>query len=278
MRLVFAAGLGLMLPVLALAQPTSQADSAARARALIRRSDVYVFAGFAGAAAAVSSADRHLASQARRPKLLANTNVRQGADAIEFFGGVGPYVVGAMLYAGGRGFGAPHVVDLAVHGTEAVIVGSALTGALKMAFGRARPYVSADTNPREFSFGRGLRGDSYQSLPSGHTTAAFAFATALTSETSTWWPRSTRRVALVAYGGATLVGLARMYHDMHWASDVVLGAGVGILAGVTTVRLNHARPGNRLDRWLLDADSGQRLQLRVSPTHAGFDVGLSVRR
>ena len=41
-----------------------------------------------------------------------------------------------------------------------------------------------------------------------------------------------------------------MYDAKHWASDVVLGAGVGTLSGLSVVRYNHARPHNRVNRWL----------------------------
>jgi membrane-associated phospholipid phosphatase len=53
------------------------------------------------------------------------------------------------------------------------------------------------------------------------------------------------------YGGATLVGLSRMYHNKHWASDVVLGAGIGTFSGIKVVRYSHAHPDNFIDRVIL---------------------------
>jgi membrane-associated phospholipid phosphatase len=55
------------------------------------------------------------------------------------------------------------------------------------------------------------------------------------------------------YGGATAVGLSRMYDDQHWASDVLMGAAIGTFAGLKTVRFNHTHVGNELDRILLGA-------------------------
>jgi membrane-associated phospholipid phosphatase len=55
------------------------------------------------------------------------------------------------------------------------------------------------------------------------------------------------------YGGATLVGLSRMYHNNHWASDVVLGAAVGTFSGLKVVRYSHAHPDNKLDHFILGA-------------------------
>jgi membrane-associated phospholipid phosphatase len=53
------------------------------------------------------------------------------------------------------------------------------------------------------------------------------------------------------YGSATLIGLSRMYNDQHWASDVMLAAGIGTLSGITVVRFNHAHPRNVINRWFL---------------------------
>lgn len=72
----------------------------------------------------------------------------------------------------------------------------------------------------------------------------------MTAETGTWWPRSTWVIGPLMYGGATMVGLSRMYHDKHWASDVVLGAAIGTVGGQKVVQYSHAHP-TRLDRVLL---------------------------
>jgi membrane-associated phospholipid phosphatase len=63
------------------------------------------------------------------------------------------------------------------------------------------------------------------------------------------------------YGGAALVGLSRMYENRHWASDVIMGAAIGTFAGTKVVRYHRTHPGNRIDRWLLNAS--------VSPSDLG---------
>jgi hypothetical protein len=55
------------------------------------------------------------------------------------------------------------------------------------------------------------------------------------------------------YGGATLVGLSRMYHNKHWASDVALGAAIGTFSGLKVVRYSHTHPDNKVDRVMLHA-------------------------
>jgi hypothetical protein len=44
-----------------------------------------------------------------------------------------------------------------------------------------------------------------------------------------------------------------MYHNKHWASDVLVGAAIGTFAGRKVVRWHHSHPDNRVDRWLLGA-------------------------
>jgi membrane-associated phospholipid phosphatase len=53
------------------------------------------------------------------------------------------------------------------------------------------------------------------------------------------------------YGGATLVGLSRMYNNLHWASDVLGGAAIGTLLGLKVVKYHHSHPDNAIDRALL---------------------------
>src|SRR2546429_2643267 len=56
--------------------------------------------------------------------------------------------------------------------------------------GHARPYVSSDTNPHDFGFGRGLKNRDYVSFPSGQTSAAFSGEAAVVAETPYLRPQS----------------------------------------------------------------------------------------
>lgn len=69
-------------------------------------------------------------------------------------------------------------------------------------------------------------GSSKNSFPSGHTATAFMGAELVRIEygdDSPW-------LAVGAYGVATAVGALRVYNNRHWFTDVVAGAGVGILS------------------------------------------------
>lgn len=250
------------------AAPTpAPADTSIPDRQLFHRSDLYVAGAFALATVALLPADRHLTERFRTDNLQNNGSVRQIARAGTFFGGPAPLLIGGTLYAVGRLGHIPRAAELAVHGTEAVVVGTVVATVIKDLAGRARPYATRDSNSHDFSFGRGFRSGDYKSFPSGHATAAFSAAAAVVAETHEWWPHSTWYVAPVMFGGATIVGLSRIYNDQHWASDVVMGAAIGTFAGLKTVRFNHTHTGNKVDQILLGA--------RMVPTANGPAVSWS---
>ena len=102
-----------------------------------------------------------------------------------------------------------NLLDMTIlYGLSNLLAGG-VTHGVKMAVGRERPYQS------------GVR-----SFPSGHTQTAFAAAEFLHQEykdQSIW-------ISIGGYGAATFVGIARVYNNKHWVSDVVAGAGIGILS------------------------------------------------
>jgi membrane-associated phospholipid phosphatase len=251
-----------------LAQPTAPRDSALPDSRLFQRSDLLVTGAFAAATIAMFPLDRQLAIAVRDSGLVSNPSLRRAASTIGFLGSPGPFIIGGTMYVIGRYANKPRLAHVAVHGTEAIFVGLAVAGAVKTTLGRARPYITADTNPGNFGFLRGFKSDAYQAFPSGHATTAFAVASAVTAESSEWWPGRTWLVGTVLYGGATLVGVSRMYEDKHWASDIIMGAAIGIFSGLKTVRFTHTRTGNRVDRWLLGERKSD-VRLRVSPGRAG---------
>ncbi len=138
------------------------------------------------------------------------------ADVFRQFGE--PVVVGAAL-AGTWGVAhlthAPGLEAATVRIGVAVVVPGAVCLGLKELIGRERPNQSPDD---AWSF-KPFSGDA--SLPSGHTTVAFAAATALDRETTARW------VPWVVYPAAALTGWSRVHDREHWTSDVVAGAALG---------------------------------------------------
>lgn len=75
-------------------------------------------------------------------------------------------------------------------------------------------------------------GTTRNSFPSGHTATAFMSATILTRE----YGHKTPLVGIGAYATAASTGFMRMANNRHWLSDVLTGAGLGIL----TAELGYA--------------------------------------
>ncbi len=69
-------------------------------------------------------------------------------------------------------------------------------------------------------------GSNDHSFPSGHTATAFMTATMLTKE----YGHKSPWIGIGAYSVATATGLMRMANNKHWLSDVLTGAGIGILS------------------------------------------------
>ncbi len=78
---------------------------------------------------------------------------------------------------------------------------------------------------KDFSSVRRPDRSALNSFPSGHTTIAFMCAEFMHQEykdQSVWY-------SIAGYTAATATGVLRMYNVRHWFSDVVAGAGIGIL-------------------------------------------------
>ena len=168
------------------AQGSSRTDEAwSRPGPVLTRSDLATAGLFVVATGALMPFDERIAHWTQRPGLQHGAPLRHVAGAFRTLGDPGTLVLGAATYGTGLLLHDRTTADIGLHATGAVVVGSVVTGLLKVTLGRARPYAVADSNAHDYAFGRGLRrGSAYQSLPSGHTTAAFALAAAVASETA----------------------------------------------------------------------------------------------
>jgi len=158
-----------------------------------------------------------------------------------FFNDVGqPGAVAIALATLGTGLvsGSGNITDAGLHASEAIAVSGAATWVVKVMAGRERPNASPG-DADDFTFAGGLRNRGGQSFPSGHATAAFALAATFSDEVRRHDPVAARWVTPVAYGAAGMVGVARMYSQKHWASDVLLGAIIGTFTGKEIVKLHH---------------------------------------
>lgn len=238
--------------VQASAQVPASADTV-RSRALVSRRELLVLGTVAALAGAAYAADPDVRSWSQREAVQANA-LGEAASAIGYpYGGFVAFAGSAALWGTGLLTRREGVATTGLRAVEAIAVGGTLTSLLKNVFGRARPRVAPHERDA-FDLGRGFNGGhggDFRALPSGHATAAFAFAAAVTSEVAARAPRHARLVAALSYGLGVITVYDRLHQDAHWLSDVTLGAGIGVVSGLAVTRWHRANPGSCLDRILL---------------------------
>jgi membrane-associated phospholipid phosphatase len=107
----------------------------------------------------------------------------------------------------------------------ALCISTVASTALKNSIKRARPF-DAHSDITKRSDGGGY------SFPSGHTSSAFAIATSLSLSFPKWY------VIAPAYTYASLVGVSRVALGVHYPTDVLCGAAVGVFSAFASNYLN----------------------------------------
>jgi len=168
-----------------------------------------------------------------RDKVLRHRDRATGqiADVFERFGAEYSFGVPVVFFISGLALENPKAKDVAFDALAAnLIAGNIVTPAFKEICGRYRPSESGKVyNFRPFS--------GHDSFPSGHTTRAFAVASVIATHYDHLW------VKITSYGIASMVGLARIEHNVHFASDVAAGALIGTAIGRGIVHFNQAKRG-----------------------------------
>ncbi|MBQ9471376.1 MAG: phosphatase PAP2 family protein [Bacteroidales bacterium] len=124
---------------------------------------------------------------------------------------------------------------------------------------------------------------------SGHTAMAFCGAELLWQE----YKHHSPWLGVVGYSVATFVGLSRIYHVRHWFTDVVAGAGAGMICAKLACWAGNSigkaynrrhRPadysvqmGSVIDRNWSDSYSDYSLQVGPVLTSGGAGIGLTLR-
>jgi PAP2 superfamily len=147
------------------------------------------------------------------------------------------YVV--IATAGIYGFGLfadnDKVRNIGVQLGESVIYAGAVGVTIKSLLGRSRPY----TNRGHANFQPFTINNDNLSFPSGHVTLSFAFSTVMAHQVDNiFWKAGW-------FSAAGLVSYARLYHDQHWASDVLMGAAIGYFTGRFVVNNSLNDPDNK---------------------------------
>lgn len=108
-----------------------------------------------------------------------------------------------------------------------VVEAVGITYGLKYTFDRRRPYVKYPQLVHP------IEPEDSPSFPSGHTAAAFSLATSLSITYPKWYVIAPS--ALWACG----VGFARMNQGVHYPSDVLTGAAIGVGCAFVNVYVNR---------------------------------------
>jgi hypothetical protein len=109
-------------------------------------------------------------------------------------------------------------------------------------------------------------GSTHNSFPSGHTAMAFTSATMLHKEyghLSPW-------VSIAGYSVATITGFSRIFNNRHWLSDIVVGAGVGILSTELGYLIADKLLGNRGLR--LPVEEWEPVRVGRNPSFVGVSI------
>jgi hypothetical protein len=175
-----------------------------------RQTMLLMLTGTAGAAA-TSLSDRSASDWALRTGVSEVSRV--GATAGE---GWVQGTVALGTYLTGRFSGSRAVTHLGTDLVRAQVLNGLITTGLKFSVDRARP-----------------SGGSF-SFPSGHTSASFATAAVLHGHYG--W-----KASVPAMGLATFIGWTRVRDRAHWPSDIVSGATVGAIVGLTVTRDHRVR-------------------------------------
>ncbi len=127
--------------------------------------------------------------------------------------------------------------------------------ALKVIFGRSRPYLEEGSH--KFNFFK--TNNDFNSFPSGHVIIAFTTSTVLAERIGNIY------ASAALYGLAALTAYQRIYTDNHWFSDTFLAAAMGIAIGKYFVNLHDKRNVNNTSAF----------NYSISPTIVGSGLGVS---
>ena len=254
----------LFAPGLAAAQIGEATPSA---EPLLRGRDVAWLGAGTALSIAVMQFDSRIARELQRQR--DNPTLQEVADVFSLINEKSLAAAGVLTYAGARMAKARATTDIALHTTEAIVASSTTSTLIRGILGRSRPFVTSRRDAFDYHYGEGFRELRYRAFPSIHSSAAFSTAAAVSEEMRVRRTRGRKVLAPLFYTVAAGPGLARMYSDKHWASDVVMGAALGTLAGLRSVRYAHGHPANRLDRIFLGVT-------RISLGRGGSSLGVSL--
>jgi membrane-associated phospholipid phosphatase len=194
---------------------------------------------------------------------------RDGSDVILSLEATWPFFVDALITTWWYRGSPDAAAQMALIDGEALAIVTAIQGATNTLVSRERPYGQICGTPELPAQTNDCEGNvRYRSFFSGHS--AFTFMAAglicVHHEKLDLLGGAGDHIACVtAYAGAAATATLRVMGDMHYVSDVAIGAGVGTLVGLA-VPLIHYRRVNL-------APKAAGVDMTLIPVGAGLGVG-----
>ena len=170
-------------------------------------------------------------------------------------------------------FGPVMTVGLKLGGVEGrsdwprLMASAAMSYGIMAAFVNGIKYTAKEMRPD---------GSTANSWPSGHTATSFVGATLLHKEygltRSPWY-------SVAGYGVATATGVMRVLNNRHWISDVMSGAGIGIMStelGYALSDILFKGKGLLRNDLELDSDNPSFFSISMGLGIGGKDIGFNV--
>lgn len=210
------------------------------------KQDLIKAGGFTLVTAGVMKLDKSINRTAQK-LYEKNSTLRTVSPQVTKFGG--RYALYTMVGIGSLGFifKDHRLSNATLLATQSYLTSGIWVSAIKFITGRERPsYYDPQTNESNgawhgpfFQFKKTANGTKpdgaqFSSFPSGHAAAAFSIATVYAE-----MYKDKPLVPVLAYTGASLIGLSRIIQTRHWTSDVLVSAVLGYLCGKQVVSNFH---------------------------------------
>lgn len=136
-------------------------------------------------------------------------------DALAVFLANGYFLILILLYLAMKNW--KIYFPVMINATMAAILSRfAITNIIRLIVQRPRPFVENHVN---FLLPQGIE----SSFPSGHASFYFAIATVVFLHN--------KKLGILFFIGSILMGIARVFGGVHWPSDILGGAIIGIIVG-----------------------------------------------
>jgi len=165
-----------------------------------------------------------------------SARAHKALDSITHYAKAGHWLAAAILAlivaAGMRRYGvlaeeATQLINYSLAFIASLTMGSAILHVIKLVLGRRRPRDDMEMGlygftPLAFNL-------DYNSFPSGHALTICCVAVIFTCVWPMWWP--------VWFAVAALLAVTRALLTAHFLSDVLIGAGIGLIAAREVLQL-----------------------------------------